>query len=243
MDDPELCQRLLRLTVHDLRNSVNSLQLSMHLLRGGLPAAVAGEAQADLSMLDSGIEATRLMVETLGAFTRSLREGDELHLERRSARRLLDEAVQTGAPPARLGMRVGLSWEDGAAADPEVLTDPSLVVRAVELAIRNALAASRKHRVRLEGRSDGDRWRVAVVTEEPPMATVESGPIEPGRVEHLTASPHERRTLDLALVGWISARLGGSAWLEVRPGRDSRIVLDWPLQVPIEEGVNVGPSA
>jgi hypothetical protein len=228
MEDPDFGRQLMGLAVHDLRNALNSVQLSLHLIQTSPPGTDLG---ADLAMLEASVEANRQMVEILGIYVRCLRELRPPRPAPRSPTALLRDAMAACERSRSASDRVNLA--PGRGEDAIVTTDPELATRAVTLALANAIDASRQAVVWLvSDRREADRWRVEIKIPEAPPPTIVAGPVDPGRVEHLTASPYERRTLDLALVGWLSERLGGSARIEVEPGCESRIVLDWPAHLP-----------
>jgi signal transduction histidine kinase len=224
MDDPDFRSRLLTLAVHDLRNAVNSVQLSAHLLRSD---ALPPDLEPDLAMLEASVLATRHMIETLGAYTRSLRDPHQLHPEPCSPTDLLHDAAAAAQTARSKPVQITI---DPPVPLPPIRIDRDLATRALTLALANALDASRLGQVHLSCRLDDSphRCHIEILTPEPPTPSLHSAPITPDHVEHLTASPHERRSLDLALVAHLCHRLHGTAHLEVVPGQLSRILLDWP---------------
>ncbi len=73
-----------------------------------------------------------------------------------------------------------------------------------------------------------------MIVDKPPPTTVSSMDIRPDKFERLAGSAAERRGLDLAIAARVSELFGGSARLEVEPGRRSTIVLDWPQRIPLD---------
>lgn len=224
---PDFAPNLLSLAVHDLRNGLNSILLSAHLVKAGLPPGSI-ELRSDVDLLEASVRAAHRMVETLGAASKLKREHGTLQVERLPAARVLGDAVSAvprrpgSAPPVELVIRPG--------TPAEVQLDPHLTQQALEFALRNALACTRAGAIRVISDGREGRWVIEIRSEEPPPPTDHPGDVEPGQSDHLVGSPGQRRALDLAIAAWVSRCFGGTARLEVTPGQGSCLVLDWPVR-------------
>ena len=83
-------------------------------------------------------------------------------------------------------------------------------------------------RVVLKGESDG--WITEIAVDLPPPPSVQPVVLHPMAFERFCGCEAERRGLDLAIAAKVSELFGGTARLDVREGRGTSIVLDWPTR-------------
>ncbi len=218
--------RLLAMVVHDVRNPLNVIGLTLRVIEQ-LPASQRAEVQEDLNFLrDNAGQIERI----LGVLSDVCRLGDlgppsPVAFEpARFVEGLLQERSHKAAGkgyPARFETRPG--------APGIVEHDPTHTRLALISALTNAAAATDGPlRVVLSG--DAERWQVSIIVDRAPPATVHEFEAEPGRFERIIASPSERTGIDLSIASWLARQCGGTVRLEVEAGRHSSIVLDWPVK-------------
>ncbi len=233
-------QNLLHLTVHDLRNAINSIQLSLHVVEAGLPQG-QDELEGDMAALKESVCQARQMVETLAMTCKLTSEKAPRHRLPVAPERLLEEVVAVVGTATGARSRITLQIRPSSPEEAEL--DMLLAQWALQQALRNVIAATPNGSITVISSGSEDIWEVAIVSSEPAGPTVVPGPIDPTVAVHLLGEARERRGLDLAIAGWISRRMQGSARLEVEPGAGSRVVLEWPLR-PREASVEtVGTPA
>jgi signal transduction histidine kinase len=114
----------------------------------------------------------------------------------------------------------------------EVTLDPMRAKQAIQYALTNAASAAREGGpVRVIVRGGTDRWITELAVDRPPPPTVQPLTLRPDLCERLCGIEAERRGMDLAIAAKISAMFGGTARLEVREGRGTSVVLDWPTRL------------
>lgn len=222
--------KALSLVIHDLRNPLNVIGLSLRMIEEELPAGHDDLAE-DVLILRENVGQLDRMLRFLSDFCRQqdgASRSDPMPFE---PARLLEEVVEDLAmrQPDSAG-RVHLEGLDEAPA--EVVLDPTRARLALSYALTNALAGSvNGHPIRIRAGGAPDRWVTRVTVEAPPPETVQSTPLAPDDFERLIAIPAERRGLELTIAARISQIFGGEARLEVEPGRRSTVVLDWPARI------------
>ena len=217
---------LLAMVVHDIRNPLNVIGLTLRVIEQ-IPPPQRADLQEDLTFLrDNAGQIEKI----LGVLSDLCHLGDLGPAEpaefdpARFVEDLLQERAHRGNEkgyPARLVAEAGT---------PEtVVLDPLQTRFALLAALTNAAGATdRPLSVRTSG-GDG-RWRVSIDVERPPPPTVQPVEISPDRFERVIGSTSERRGLDLAIAAWIARLSGGTVRFEVAPGERSTIVLDWPTR-------------
>jgi hypothetical protein len=224
--NPTLDPGLLALVVHDLRNPLNVIALMLPMLEAGL---ASDEGRDDLGVVAHEVENLRSMLELLGDFSAGLTYPDRgsRSFDPRSLLAELVEAARSrdGADPAR----ITLAADDAPAA---VTMMDYLARTALEKAITNAVRAAGTATVHVEASGAPDRWITRITIAQSPPASLTAGSLHSRTApRRLLSSPDERLALDLILAAHISERLGGSARMELEPGRSSTVVLDWPAGV------------
>ena len=218
--------RLLAMIVHDLRNPLNVIGLTLRVIEQ-MPAATRAAIQEDLTFLKDN---AGQIEKSLGLLSDLCRLGDlgppgpmEFN-PRRLVEEILEEKAHRGNDKAYPATFVS---EPGT---PEsVVLDPMHARLAILAALINAAAVTdRPLTVRSSG-ADG-RWTLAIDVDRPPPATVHPEQARAERFERLIGSTSERKGLDLALAAWIADQSGGKVRLDIEPGRRSTIVLDWPVK-------------
>ncbi|MBX6316257.1 MAG: HAMP domain-containing histidine kinase [Isosphaeraceae bacterium] len=223
-----LDSRFLHLIVHDLRNPLNVIGLSLRILDEALPAGDA-EAREDLDIIRENVAQLERMLTLLADFSRMLEAEPRLDVTPFDPRRLLSEEVEAfsprpdhGAPPIAL--------EIAATCPAEVALDVGRARQAIRCALINALSAAQGAPIRVASRGQDDRWITEVIVDRPPVEGIEPLRLRPDGYERLLGNERERRGLELALAAHISELFAGSARLTVEPGRRSAILLDWPIR-------------
>ena len=223
--------KLLALVVHDLRNPLNVVNLASRMIERQVPRNDADLAE-DLDMLRQNVAQLDRLLLILGDYCRLI-EGDGRPTPLpASAVRLIEESAEAASdrlpderrPPIRVIRREG--------SPDEVFLDLSKARTALVYAIRNTLVSATQGPIELTLEGQPDRFHLRVTLLEPPRETVRSTDLIPHRFERIGGNAADRRGLDLAIAALVSEQFGGSARLEVEPGRSSTIVLDWPARLP-----------
>jgi signal transduction histidine kinase len=223
---PAIDAKFLALAIHDLRTPLNVIGLTIRAIAQTFPHS-SPELQEELTFLTDNARQIEKMLVQLGDYCRLIDGESQLSAVEFDPRRFLADLLEDRH--GRGGMEttpVRLEIADG--APTEVALDPHRVNMALQHALTNALNAAGQAPVRLRSRGGNGRWVVEVVVDQPPPPMVVPMELRPDRFERLAGSAKERRGLDLAMAARISEMFGGSARLEIEPGRCSTIVLDWP---------------
>ena len=221
--------RFLALTVHDLRTPLNVIGLTIRAISQSVPEKTP-DFEEDLVFLQENARQIERMLAQLGDYCRLLEnESPPQGVEFDMCRFLRDFVEDRGSRQGASGPPVVL--ELGRTCPREVSLDPNRTRMALQHALANASTAAGTSPVRLELMGEGDRVRIEISVDRPPPSTVVSTALRPDLFERLAGSAAERRGLDLAITARISERFGGSARLEVDPGRRSTVVLDWPARI------------
>jgi len=223
---PELDSRFLALVVHDLRTPLNVIGLTIRAIAQSTPQRTP-EFEEDLTFLTENARQIEKMLAQIGDLCRlmeagAMGSGTEFDPRRFLSDFLEDRQGRSGveATPVRL--------EVADSCPPVVTLDPIRTRLALQHALANAVAAAGDAPVRVRASGQPGRWVVEMVIDKPPPATVVSIPLRPEVFERLAGSAAERRGLDLSIAARISELFGGSARLDVEPGRGTTVVLDWP---------------
>jgi signal transduction histidine kinase len=218
--------RLLAMIVHDLRNPLNVIGLTLRVIEQ-MPSANRSEIQEDLGFLKDNAGQIEKILGLLSDLCRLGDLGPPGPVEF-DPRRLVEEILEEKAH----------RWNDKSypatfvsepMAPGSVVLDPMHARLAILSALTNAAAVTDRP-LALRSSGGGGRWTLAINVDRPPPATVRPEEARAERFERLIGSTSERKGLDLALAAWIADQSGGKVRLEVDPGRRSTIVLDWPVR-------------
>ncbi len=229
-DLPAIDARFLALVVHDLRTPLNVIGLTIRAIAQTSPDQ-GPEFEEDLTFLQENAKQIEKMLSQLADYCRLLEGGSQLSTAEFEPRRFLSDFLEDtlsrqGADPSSVRLELG----EG--SPQEVALDPHRVRLALQHALANALIAAGEAPVRLRSGGRAGRWIVEIVVDKPPPSTVSSLELHAEKFERLAGSAAERRGLDLAIAARVSELFGGSARLEVEPGRKSTVILDWPERLP-----------
>ena len=223
---PTIDPRFLALAIHDLRTPLNVIGLTIRAISQTVPQRSA-ELDEDLTFLTDNARQIEKMLAQLGDYCRLIEGESKISAVEFDPRRFLADFLderrgRPGADPTPVRLELSET------SPKEVALDPQRARLALHHALANAIVAAGPVPVKLRSRGEPGRWIVEMEVDKAPPATI--GPIElrPDRFERLAGSAAERRGLDLAIAARISEMFGGSARLEVVPGRCTTIVLDWP---------------
>ncbi len=218
--------RLLAMVVHDIRNPLNVIGLTLRVIEQ-MSAAPPADIRDDLSFLrDNAAQIEKI----LALLSEVCRLGDlgppgpiALDPGRFVADILEERAYRANekAYPAKFVPEAG--------TPATVVVDPIHARLVLLSALTNAAAATDRPLSVRSGGGDG-RWTVSIDVDRPPPPTVHAVEPQPDRFERLIGSTAERNGLDLAIAAWIAGLSGATVRLEVDPGRRSTIVLDWPVK-------------
>lgn len=221
----------LWLIVHDLRNPLNVIGLTLRLIEDSLPKDDP-EARADLGVLNENVAQMERLLKRLADYSRLSDPDSRLDIAPFDPRRLVDDLVEEHAMQSRAGSpRPVVEVAEG--TPPHVELDPSRARQAIQAALANAAAAAEGGPIRIALRGGAERLIVEVRTDVPPRETVVPLALRPDRFERLAGTSMERSGLELALAARVAELFGGSARLDVEPGRGTAIVFDWPTRVEV----------
>jgi signal transduction histidine kinase len=113
----------------------------------------------------------------------------------------------------------------------EVALDPIRAGMALRHALSNTLAAAGDSSVRLRASGKPGCLVLEMILDKPPAETVCSINLRADSFERLVGMAAERRGLDLAIAARVTELFGGTARLEVEPGRRSTLVMEWPERI------------
>ena len=223
---PTIDTRFLALVIHDLRTPLNVIGLTIRAITQTVPNRSA-ELDEDLTFLQENARQIEKMLAQLGDYCRLVEGESQVSAVEFDPRRFLadfleDRQRRPGTEPTP----VRLEWTDSSPS--EVALDPLRVQLALQHSLTNAINAAGEAPVRLRSSGEPGRWVVEIIVDKPPPQTVASIQLRPDRFERLGGTAAERRGLDLAIAARVSEIFGGSARLDVEPGRRSSVVLEWP---------------
>jgi His Kinase A (phospho-acceptor) domain len=223
---PSIDPKFLALVIHDLRTPLNVIGLTIRAIAQTVPQTTP-ELEEDLAFLTDNAKQIEKMLAQLGDYCRLIEGEAQLSAVEFDPRRFLADFLEDRrGRPGTEPVPVRLEVSD--AGPIEVTLDPQRVRLALQHALANAINAAGEAPVRLKSGGGEGRWVVELGVDKPPPPTVVPMELRPDRFERLAGSAAERRGLDLAIAARVSEMFGGSARLEVEPGRRSTIVLDWP---------------
>jgi signal transduction histidine kinase len=219
--------RFLALIVHDLRNPLNVIGLSVRMIEEVVPKDSA-ELDEDFGILRENLRQMERMLAGLSDYCR-LTEGSLHHAAATfDPRRLLSELVEEERYHA--GVRAeSIDFEAATDCPREVELDPYRARQALQHALANAVGAAASSPIHVSARGGPARWITEIAVLAPPGEAVRSGTLQPDEFQRLSGNAAERLGLELAIVAAISAEFGGTARLEVEPSQ-SRLVIDWPAR-------------
>lgn len=228
---PSIDPRFLALVIHDLRTPLNVIGLTIRAIAQTISEPTA-ELEEDLRFLTDNSRQIERMLAQLGDFCRLVEGESRLSAVEFDPRRFLADFLdeRRGRPGAE-ATPIRLEIADDSPS--EVSLDPQRVRLALQHSLANALNAAGDSPIRIRSSGGTGRWTVELVVDRPAPATVKSLELRPDRFERLAGSAAERRGLDLAIAAMVSEMFGGSARLDVEPGRRSTIVLDWPERLAV----------
>ncbi len=220
--------RLMALIVHDLRNPLNVIGLSLRMIDEELPEGHK-DLREDVEILRENFYQLDRMLHRLSDYCRQYEENTQLYLTPFNPRRFLDEMVEQ--QPERPGSKTRtIRLEIAESCPKEVELDPGRARLAIQQAIENASVSAGGRPIRVVANGGPDRWVTRVIVDVPPEETVHPLSLRSDSFERLLGTSSERWGLELAITAQISERFGGSARLDVIPGQCSAIVLDWPVR-------------
>jgi len=223
---PSIDPRFLALVIHDLRTPLNVIGLTIRAISQTVPQRSA-ELDEDLTFLTDNARQIEKMLAQLGDYCRLIEGESKVSAVEFDPRRFLADFLEErrgrpGADPTPVRLELAET------SPAEVALDPQRARLALQHALANASVAAGPVPVKLRSRGEPGRWIIEMVVDKPPPATIGPMELRPDRFERLAGSAAERRGLDLAIAARVSEMFGGSARLEVDPGRCTTIVLDWP---------------
>ncbi len=228
---PAIDPHFLALVVHDLRTPLNVIGLTIRAIGQSTPHPTA-EFEEDLTFLQENARQIDRMLAQLADYCRLLEGESSAHRTPAfefDPRRFLADFIEDRQ--SRPGVEITPVRLEVADQSPvEVELDQGRARLALQHAVANAVAAAGDGPVRVRSTGTADRWIIEVIVDRPPPPTVQATDLRPGVFERLTGVAAERRGLDLAIAARVTELFGGSARLDVDPGRRTTIVLDWPTR-------------
>ena len=226
-----LTARFLSLIVHDLRNPLNAIDLSLQVIDQEVPPGHP-DLEDDLRMVRENTAQIERMLKHLADYSRLLDEPVRLTPMAFDIRRFLTDLVEDHAArsPAGNGPPVTLEVRPGCPSEVEL--DQARAQVAIQHVLANALAAADKVApVRLALDGAPGRLTVEAWVDRPPHSSVVPAVLRPDAFDRLMGNPAGRLSLELTIAARVSELFGGSARLEVDPGRGTAVVLDWPARI------------
>jgi signal transduction histidine kinase len=218
--------RLLAMIVHDVRNPLNVIGLTLRVIEQ-LPAPKRSEIQEDLNFLRDNAGQIEKILGVLSDVCRLGELGTPSPVPIDPRRFVEAVLAERASRPNGKAFPARFVAEPGTPGTVEV--DPTHARVALLSALTNAAAAADSP---LQVRTSGgnDRWSVSIAVDRAPPSTVHSTDAIQDRFERVIASVAERQGLDVTMAAWIVRRSGGTARFDVDPGRRSTIVLEWPTR-------------
>jgi signal transduction histidine kinase len=220
--------RILRAVAHELRNTINSVQLAaVGLQKDETPQ----ERTESISMFARNIDHMDSLLADLLDYALLLNTPSDLRLESTSLKELCDDLKAIYAPIAEAkGLRLELE------RDPALTTVISNRTKLVQIAsnlLSNALKYTTKGSVRLLLQTlDAERWRLAVEDTGPGIIPGEREKIF-GEFYRISETAHIAGTgLGLAVAKRAAELLGGKIQLDSEPRRGSRFEVILPQGAP-----------
>lgn len=218
----------LALVVHDIRNPLNVIKLTLRLLSQSVPKGNTDLAE-DLRIIDENSREIERMLINVVDYMKLFEAESIFPAFDFSPSRLVDELLEERAE--RLGPNgVKVVIDHDPSTPGEVSLEQGLARLAIQYVLENASAASGTLPIRLRTQGGPDRWQTLVTVDLAPACSVKSVELSTRSFERLNGIERERRGLDLAIAARVSEIFGGAARLEVVNGEQSTIVLDWPAR-------------
>jgi signal transduction histidine kinase len=223
--------RFLALAVHDLRNPLNVIGLSLRMIDQAIPKNDP-ELLEDLRFVEENFKQFDRMLVQLIDYCRLFEAEAPLMATDFSPARMIGELVEdrsmkpgAGSSPLRLHI------EESCPAEASL--DPGRARLAIQYVLSNALASTKDAPVEITMRGGGpDRLITEVRIDRPPPPSVKSLALRPDTFERICGTADERRGLDLAIAARVSEMFGGTAQLDAVENRGTTVVLDWPTRLP-----------
>ena len=222
--------RFLSLVIHDLRNPLNAIDLSLQVVDQEIPPGNP-DLEEDLRMVRENVAQVERMLKALSDYSRLIEEPVRvtpmLFDPSRLVSDILEEAAHragTGAaPPATLEIRPG--------CPAAVELDQGRAHLAIQHLLANALiAAEGATPVRFVMDGSPARLVLAARVDRAPHSAVAATELSPETFDRLVGTPVGRLGLELTIAARVSELFGGSARLDVEPGHSTTLVLDWPTR-------------
>lgn len=232
--------QFLWLIVHDLRNPLNVLGLTLRLLE---ETVVRNDPSMrdDLKLMGESVAQIERMLSRLGDYSRlttgEVRLGATPFNPGRLASEVVDMVQARGGAGAST-IRVEVADDCPA----EVKLDSGRARMAIQSALTNAVASAEGGPVVVELQGGPDRLLISIRVDQPPRETVKPAVLRPDLIERLTGTSLERLSLELALAAEVTEQFGGTARLDVVEGQGTAIVLDWPIQLAEVPADDVDPD-
>ena len=221
--------RLLSAIVHDIRNPLNVIGLTLRVIEQ-MPNAERGEIQEDLIFLRDNAAQIEKMLALLSDVVRLIDLAGATDPHPMDPRRFLEEVLADRShKPSEKGYPARLIVDPSTPG--EVVLDPIRARMALLSALTNAAGATDRP-LQVVSSADSGRWSIRITVEKAPPPTAAAMAQVPDRYERLIGSAAERRGLDLLLADRLSRGFGGSIRLEIVPGMSSTIAIDWPVVAP-----------
>ncbi len=218
---------LLSIIVHDLRTPLNVIGLSLRMIEQLLGPQIR-ELAEDVEVVQANVNQLDEMLATLGDYGRVLEDPPKPGSIAFDPGRLVAEEVEYRIDQAR-HKNTSIHVRDRSRAPREAYLNEPRARLAIRYALSNALTSSNGAPVQVDVEGGPHRWRTWITIEAPPPQMVEAVTLRSDLFERLKGNSSCRLGLELAVVALISEQLGGSARLDVSPGQDSTILLDWPV--------------
>lgn len=222
-------QQAITFIVHDLRNPLGALSVSLRMLEMGLPDEVAEENQELLEIARANVDRMKRMIDSLLEVSR-MEDGErELDLYPVDLSEMIRQAIQRVPSYQRREVRFEVDLEEKL---PRVEAEPDKLDRVLTNLIENALKFTRPHGlIKIEARKAGDQVAVSVTDTGPGIA-----PEDRERVFDLYAQGSGEKKnrrgygLGLAYCRLVIEAHGGRIWYEPGPGGiGSRFTFTLPL--------------
>ncbi len=230
-----LTAKLLSLIVHDLRNPLNAVNLSLQVIDQEVPPGCP-ELQDDLGMLKENVTQLERMLRHLADYARLIEEPLTLRPLPFDPRRLLTDMVaeQSSRVPGGTASQLGLELRPGCPTEVEL--DQSRSHMAIHHLIANAVASAEGAPVRIVAGGGAGRLVVEAAVDRPPHPSTEPVALRPDQFERLMGTPAARVGLELGIVAHISELFGGTARLAVNRGQGTSVILEWPVRATASGG-------
>lgn len=223
-------QQAMAFIVHDLRNPLGAISVSLRMLEMGLPKEVAEENHELLEIARANVDRMKRMIESLLEVSR-MEDGDhELEIYPVDLGEMIQQAIRRVPSYQRRGMRFEVDIEENL---PRVEAEPDKLDRVLANLLENALKFTLPNGlIRIEARLAGDQAAVSITDTGPGIA-----PEDRERVFDLYAQGDGEKKnrrgygLGLAYCRLVIEAHGGRIWYEPGPGgTGSRFTFTLPLR-------------